>query len=514
LSYDGFLSTATAIVVASDVDGRVKNEASELSHKLGHRIAVCDGTADDVEIQAAIDALPSGGGRVVLTEGSYNVASPITLYGKSDVTVEGQGSATNIIAPTSGTFARFLTIGANGSISYRCHLKNIKFTGDTGLTGTSDGIEVGRGGNYAVDCTLENVYIINVKSSAIAVYSDRTHVINCRSISNGVDLYTSSADDVVIWGGVYKDTHAYDSGEISYFNGGNRVKVIGTHFEQTTNNGEAIDWRVVDGMLLGVTVTLGASSGNNGVIINAATTSGVWVGGRVEHAGYTGTPGAGIQCNAPDWVFSGITFKWDADTYAVLLQNSATRTRISDCICLSGAWFVRAYDIAGDISIINCHANSSSVTDAIRIDAATVNFTGLRVIGGSYTGLGGHALRYVESGGKTIGDVYVAYTDFSGNTGGTITGTPTGTNIKYRMIEGYITENSGTDSIASGQTTKAVTHGLAATPTRINITFAEQGTNDYGRWWISSAGASTFTVNVSADPGASNLDFWWEARVN
>lgn len=88
-----------------------------------------------------------------------------------------------------------------------------------------------------------------------------------------------------------------------------------------------------------------------------------------------------------------------------------------------------------------------------------------------------------------------------------------GTGSVIRDNIGWVTEAKGTSKIDSGQTTVNVTHGLSATPTVINVTFAEAGTNDYGRWWISSAGATTFTVNVSGDPGSSNLDFWWEAKV-
>ena len=42
---------------------------------------VCDGTADQVEIQAAIDALDAGnvGGRIILLEGTYNIAASITF---------------------------------------------------------------------------------------------------------------------------------------------------------------------------------------------------------------------------------------------------------------------------------------------------------------------------------------------------------------------------------------------------------------------------------------------------
>lgn len=50
---------------------------------------VCDGTDDHLEIQAAIDSLPVGGGRVTLLEGNYNIAIPIVL--KSNTELAGQG---------------------------------------------------------------------------------------------------------------------------------------------------------------------------------------------------------------------------------------------------------------------------------------------------------------------------------------------------------------------------------------------------------------------------------------
>lgn len=85
--------------------------------------------------------------------------------------------------------------------------------------------------------------------------------------------------------------------------------------------------------------------------------------------------------------------------------------------------------------------------------------------------------------------------------------------IKPRFNSGHITENYGTSSITSGNTTKTVAHGCSATPTKINIEFREQGTNDYGRWWISGIDGTNFILNVTGDPGASNLDFAWEALV-
>lgn len=88
-----------------------------------------------------------------------------------------------------------------------------------------------------------------------------------------------------------------------------------------------------------------------------------------------------------------------------------------------------------------------------------------------------------------------------------------GSASKPRNNAGFVTEASGTATIASGATTVVITHGLSVTPTADDITvnFAEQGTNDYGRWWISTITSTQFTINVSADPGASNLDLAWRA---
>jgi len=71
---------ATLIVAASDSSEPSKDQADY----------VCDGTDDHVEIQAALNALPAEGGRVVLSEGTFNCAGSVlpgahaTLSGHGD----------------------------------------------------------------------------------------------------------------------------------------------------------------------------------------------------------------------------------------------------------------------------------------------------------------------------------------------------------------------------------------------------------------------------------------------
>ncbi len=61
---------------------------------------VCDGTADDVQIQAAIDALPAAGGKVTLLEGTYDITANLTL-GADDAMV-GVGWSTILLFDDPG----------------------------------------------------------------------------------------------------------------------------------------------------------------------------------------------------------------------------------------------------------------------------------------------------------------------------------------------------------------------------------------------------------------------------
>jgi parallel beta-helix repeat protein len=76
---------------------------------------------------------------------------------------------------------------------------------------------------------------------------------------------------------------------------------------------------------------------------------------------------------------------------------------------------------------------------------------------------------------------------------------------------GYLTENSGTATIASGDTYIDVTHGLAITPEAANISVTPTNSmGDSAKYYISDIGATTFRINVNADPGATTATFAWQ----
>jgi len=118
----GKLAVATRIVAASN--SLDKDRADY----------VCDGTDDQVEIQKAIDDLPSSGGSVYLLEGTYNISAPININ-KSNVTLMGAGAATVLNLTTdkaiqSSNVSRVvlsqLRMKYNGD--YSCWFKNISYS--------------------------------------------------------------------------------------------------------------------------------------------------------------------------------------------------------------------------------------------------------------------------------------------------------------------------------------------------------------------------------------------------
>lgn len=82
--------TASLVVAASDASQWEKDQADYL----------CDGTADDVEIQEAVDALPAGGGKVLLSSGIFTLAAEISRA-IANVSILGSGSATRLVNDAS-----------------------------------------------------------------------------------------------------------------------------------------------------------------------------------------------------------------------------------------------------------------------------------------------------------------------------------------------------------------------------------------------------------------------------
>lgn len=77
---------------------------------------------------------------------------------------------------------------------------------------------------------------------------------------------------------------------------------------------------------------------------------------------------------------------------------------------------------------------------------------------------------------------------------------------------GYVS-NRGTATIASGNTSVAVTHGVDFTPLLQEVSVTP--TNDMSsasKFWISNMTSTQFTINVDTDPGAGGATFGWNVH--
>ena len=90
MAYGGILGQTSAggkkvcrLVVGTSTSGWTANDCDYL----------CDGTADNVEINAAIQALPSTGGEIIILDGTYNITATIAMN-KDNVKLSGNGAAT------------------------------------------------------------------------------------------------------------------------------------------------------------------------------------------------------------------------------------------------------------------------------------------------------------------------------------------------------------------------------------------------------------------------------------
>ncbi len=136
---------------------------------------LCDGTADDVEINAAIQALPTDGGEIVILDGTYNITAEI-IVSKSNVSIVGNGSATKLIRSFNNT-----PVNGNGVIRLQavqgCNVENLQIDG-----------------NKTVHISVYNngIYLIQSTNSTIIKNS-------CDNVSGiGIVLETSSSGNAII----------------------------------------------------------------------------------------------------------------------------------------------------------------------------------------------------------------------------------------------------------------------------------------------------------------------------
>ena len=177
---------------------------------------LCDGTADQTEINAAITALPATGGEVVILDGTYNIKASINIP-KDNVSIRGNGNATilkrmfnssvqeGIITLTNRSGCKISNLQVDGNkVSYtsinNCGIylssssRNV-VTGNT-CDNNAFGIYLSSASSNTVTCNTCNynsVYGIYLSSASSNTITGNT----CNNNNSGVYLNSSSSNNTV-----------------------------------------------------------------------------------------------------------------------------------------------------------------------------------------------------------------------------------------------------------------------------------------------------------------------------
>ena len=197
-------------VAANDSSALAKNKANY----------ICDGAADDVEINAAISSIT--GGAVLLLAGTYDITSPILL--KGGITLSGENMYTTILKSSTG-YADNTIEWEPTTDEYFAEVSNLMIDGDDQGTGYP--------GNYGIKCTndnggtpkdfrVNNVFIFKCKG--VGIYGDACWGWR---ITNSITEYCASCGIILAGGG-----QSVINGCFSAYNSG----AYGIWIQSNTNN--------------------------------------------------------------------------------------------------------------------------------------------------------------------------------------------------------------------------------------------------------------------------------------
>jgi len=562
--------TATYVVAASDAPAHVKAQADYL----------CDETADDVQIQAAVDALSTGRTWIetVKCTGGFSISAAIIppAYTRLDLT-EAE------LTLAAGANCHII----NGAVDYISIVGGILDGNKANQTGGNVGLLTLFTTNYG---EVKGTRIVDAYYAGFMMKGDHNQVTNlkvsgCKYMNIWLDNFNHGSLEGECWEsearGFYiatsyrntfkinshNNTSAGGTADVAQNNvfdllisyngdmgfafgagsGWNTIKGIFSHNKY--NNLDLGDEALGHNTLVGVISNFcgvgdsdsttyeraGICVANDGNLIVAPKcyangdsgillidTNNIIVAPECFNNGVnprSATEANGIHMiNVVSDCFDNIISApiayddWDTTATSNLTGNAAAAQKVVNVV--NGALFAAGVPVT--------ISDGTPLTESNCIETITSNALTMRNnLANTYTTA--QSAKVTVRASQTAG-----VRETLGGAGGTIgyntiengnfrnqSGTPiitVGTNTKVRNNTGYITENSGKATLLNSNTTIAVAHGLSATPTVILITFAENPTNAIGDWWVDTVGATYFTFN-GVDPGASNLDFMWEAKV-
>ena len=180
---------------------------------------VCDGTADDVQIQAAIDALPAAGGRVVLSEGNFYIAATINI--RHQLWLSGSGIHATQLYLIDGVDDNMIEYDHGGDgVTLWLTLEQMTLSGNKANQAAGHGIYIPAAPDTLSDVRLRDMYILNFKEDGIHLLYNWNYKLDNLVVeyNDGYGLYLAAGNEATIKGchitsntlsGVYSASNQY-----------------------------------------------------------------------------------------------------------------------------------------------------------------------------------------------------------------------------------------------------------------------------------------------------------------
>jgi hypothetical protein len=498
---------------------------------------VADGTADDVQIQAAINALPAAGGTVVLSEGTFHVQTSNTINLVSNATLKGQGRSTILSMEVDGgvndVYAVKVRGSGAGSELTSIGLFDFQVKGQEHAVNTKN--QHGLHLKNAHHIRYDNLHFENLSEEGL-VHDENVKFVQGGKIS-GKDLGSSVMD---IGGNTFhiqiEDVFGEDTNQVESTAtvniASNTITPVGEYYSIGTiislNSGaRAVQIKGAKHVSIGQIIARGANTGVSSTIaveISASAegrSENISIGSIIADNFGASSENHSVVIGDTDYVHIGSIEVTDARAVGVILTGP-TFSHIGSIIIRDN---VDEGTNAHHAVVIAAPA-TDNIIDSILVENWTFavgNGAGVE-IQGDRNQIGKIRVENADSWDLSVtaaaADNVIGRAILSGHGTGGLNNAGTQTLIRELLQAGgtgiYKPHRSkGTATITSAATSIAVTHGLAVTPTAGDCLFmgAENPTTDVGTLWIDTYTSTQFTANVENAPGASNFDIVWQCSV-
>ena len=276
---------------------------------------VCDGTDDDVEINAAISYVAAlGGGEVKLLQGEFKISASISIDA-DNVSLVGCGpGATRIVAAAN---VHGIEVAAGHS---HILIANLELDGSA-TTATASGIYLdGASGSEITYCLIVNCYVHDWHIDGVSLYyADNNGILGNQIISNGYDgIYIYHSNRNLILG-----NQANSNGEhgicIYYYS--DRNLILGNQANSNGENGIQIDDHSNRNLILGNQ----ANSNDSGIRVQTYSNNNVISGNETNDNIFEGIY---LYYNVSNNVISGNEVR-NNDNHGIYLYSSVNNNVVT-----------------------------------------------------------------------------------------------------------------------------------------------------------------------------------------